>query len=130
MCWYIISLKWLLLHVRGKIEECCYVQTHCFLKFQVGQKLQIDQKGDQKLNKSTVLCSNIWNKDGRLCYDSEPLPHPPPKQCRGQKVCGQESFEICPNSKKSELKRCVGAPEVNETSMKINVSITWGPKKD
>ena len=58
-------------------------------------------------------------------------PSPPPsKAVQGQKVCGQESFEICPNSKKSELKRCVGAPEVNETSMKINVSITWGPKKD
>ena len=37
---------------------------------------------------------------------------------------GQESLEICPKSKTSELKRCVGGPEINETSMKINVSIT------
>ena len=47
-----------------------------------------------------------------------------PKQCGGNKVCGKKkSLESCPNFK-SEFKKCVGSPEINETSLKIKAPTT------
>ena len=48
-----------------------------FLNFQVGQKLQIDQKGDQKLNKNTTLYALIFEtKMEDFAVTQSPFPAP------------------------------------------------------
>ena len=40
---------------RVKWKNAAMCKLTVFFNFQVGQKLQINQKGDRKLNKSTIL---------------------------------------------------------------------------
>lgn len=78
--------------------------------------------------KDNTPCSNILKKavtevrDGRSCHAQ--CPYPTPKKCGKKDMWGKKPLEVCQNFEKSELKRCVGSPEINETSVKINAVTT------